>query len=229
MYYYQNDHLGAPYKIIDNTGFVVWSAQFDSFGQAHLDSNNLIVNNLRFPGQYYDDESGLHYNWHRYYDPALGRYISSDPIGLAGGANRYGYAYQSSVIYVDVDGRLAVNVGAAFIGGVLGAYYAAGPNASLASVAQGAFIGTYSAFFVSSSILGRFAFGMATNAAGQMGDCNGFDLSQFAAAGVIGIINPGALAAGGVARGLVNNPTFTNRAIETAAGQIANRAINNGF
>ncbi|MCW8833241.1 MAG: RHS domain-containing protein, partial [Colwellia sp.] len=73
VYYYQNDHLGTPYKIIDNTSFVVWGAQIESFGQAHLNNNNVIVNNLRFLGQYFDEESGLDYNWRRYYDPALGR------------------------------------------------------------------------------------------------------------------------------------------------------------
>jgi RHS repeat-associated protein len=47
--------------------------------------------NIRLPGQYHDAETGLHYNWHRYYDPNTGRYISADPIGIAGGLNLYGY------------------------------------------------------------------------------------------------------------------------------------------
>ena len=57
--------------------------------------------NLRFPGQYYDAESGLHYNWNRYYSPAIGRYISSDPIGVDGGLNTYNYADASPVMYAD--------------------------------------------------------------------------------------------------------------------------------
>lgn len=57
--------------------------------------------NLRFPGQYYDQESGLHYNWNRYYSPRMGRYISSDPIGIEGGLNTYTYALSNPVKYTD--------------------------------------------------------------------------------------------------------------------------------
>lgn len=74
----------------------------------HLDGQRLAkfaVNpgedNLRFPGQYYDAETGLHYNWHRYYDPDTGRYLTPDPIGLAGGINLYSYSYQNPVNYID--------------------------------------------------------------------------------------------------------------------------------
>ena len=224
VYYYQNDQLGTPYKIIDNSGFVVWSAKFDSFGQAHLDDNNQIVNNLRFPGQYFDEESGLHYNWHRYYDPALGRYISSDPIGLAGGANRYGYAYQNPVIYMDVDGQLAVNVGAGFVGALWGVWDARGPNASFSSIATGAFMGFTGAFINPGSLLGKAAWGVATNAAGQIAKGGCFDYSKMAAAGVIGVLNPGSKLPA-----LTDKPTFTSRALETAAGQRTNSFLNGLF
>ncbi len=57
--------------------------------------------NLRFPGQYYDGGTGLHYNYFRYYDPSTGRYVTSDPIGLEGGLNTYGYAYQNPIRWID--------------------------------------------------------------------------------------------------------------------------------
>ena len=61
---------------------------------------------LRFPGQYYDTETNLFYNWNRYYDLQLGRYISSDPIGLDAGYNTYGYVEQNPIRYYDPDGQI---------------------------------------------------------------------------------------------------------------------------
>ncbi|MCW8932070.1 MAG: RHS domain-containing protein, partial [Gammaproteobacteria bacterium] len=90
IYYYHRDHLGTPQRMTDQNQVVVWSADYDAFGQVSL-LVETVENPLRFAGQYYDDESGLHYNYHRYYDPSLGRYITSDPIGLNGGLNTYGY------------------------------------------------------------------------------------------------------------------------------------------
>ena len=57
--------------------------------------------NIRFPGQYFDEETGLHYNRFRYYDPAIGRYVSADPIGQAGGVNVFGYAGNDPVGLID--------------------------------------------------------------------------------------------------------------------------------
>jgi RHS repeat-associated protein len=62
--------------------------------------------NLRFPGQYYDQESTLHYNWNRYYDPRTGRYIASDPIGIDGGLNTYGYVRNNALRWTDEAGLL---------------------------------------------------------------------------------------------------------------------------
>jgi RHS repeat-associated protein len=90
-YWYQNDHLGTPQKMVDGTGRIVWAATYDAFGKATVTTSE-IENNLRFPGQYYDAETGYHYNWHRYYDPGTGRYVTTDPIGLEGGINLRIYA-----------------------------------------------------------------------------------------------------------------------------------------
>ncbi|MFH2048312.1 MAG: RHS repeat-associated core domain-containing protein, partial [bacterium] len=91
IYYFLNDHLGTPQKLINNTGTIVWEAAYLPFGEAQVIIET-ITNNLRFPGQYYDSETGLYYNWNRYYDPSTGRYLTPDPIGLEGGdVNLYSY------------------------------------------------------------------------------------------------------------------------------------------
>src|SRR5574344_1432101 len=64
--------------------------------------------NLRFPGQYYDQETGTHYNFHRDYKPNAGRYVQSDPIGLEGGVNSYNYTYQNPLTYLGTDGWVAI-------------------------------------------------------------------------------------------------------------------------
>ena len=106
------DHLGTPRRLTNETGEIVWKWAGDVFGtdlaQADFDGDGYPVEfNMRFPGQYYDYESGLHYNWNRYYDPQMGRYITSDPIGLEGGINTYGYAMQNPTAYFDYNGLAA--------------------------------------------------------------------------------------------------------------------------
>ncbi|MCP4400815.1 MAG: RHS repeat-associated core domain-containing protein [bacterium] len=71
-----------------------------------------VVNNLRFPGQYFDAETGLHYNWHRYYAPTTGRYLRVDPIRLKGGVNVYSYALQNPLKYKDSNGKFVFTTGA---------------------------------------------------------------------------------------------------------------------
>ena len=99
-YYFLNDHLGTPQQLVKPDGTVVWKAAYLPYGVAQMQLGT-ITNNLRFPGQYFDSETGLHYNWHRFYDPGTGRYISADPIGLAGGMNLYAYVQNDSVNWVD--------------------------------------------------------------------------------------------------------------------------------
>ncbi len=78
VYYYHNDHLGAPQKMTDSSATVVWYGEFLPFGEP-LSITGTITNNLRFPGQYYDEETGLHYNYFRDYEPMIGRYVEADP------------------------------------------------------------------------------------------------------------------------------------------------------
>ncbi|HEB87226.1 MAG TPA: RHS repeat-associated core domain-containing protein, partial [Gammaproteobacteria bacterium] len=93
-------------KLVGTNGAVVWSARYQAFGEAQLDGSYAIENPLRFAGQYYDSETGLHYNYFRYYDPKVGRYLSSDPIGLAGGLNTYTYVENNPLRWSDPTGLI---------------------------------------------------------------------------------------------------------------------------
>ena len=104
-YWYLNDHLGTPQMVVAENGGVVWKAQYQVFGKAEIDGGSTLTNNLRFPGQYFDEETGLHYNWNRYYDPESGRYSQTDPIGLRGGINLYGYTQNNSLNFIDPEGE----------------------------------------------------------------------------------------------------------------------------
>ncbi len=71
------------------------------YGMGGVNTLSSVKSNLRFPGQYFDAETGLHYNWNRYYDPEAGRYLSPDPIGLAGGMNLYAYVQNDPINFID--------------------------------------------------------------------------------------------------------------------------------
>lgn len=85
------NQVGVPQRVEDVEGRVLWQARVDPYGALRVDRSSTIELNLRFPGHYFDAETGLHYNRFRYYSPELGRYLQSDPIGLAGGLNVYAY------------------------------------------------------------------------------------------------------------------------------------------
>jgi RHS repeat-associated protein len=109
VYNLHADHLNTPRVITDSTNKVIWRWDSDPFGatQANEDPDNNGVKftyNLRFPGQYFDKETGLHYNYFRDYDPKIGRYVQSDPIGLEGGLNTYTYALGNPISNFDPDG-----------------------------------------------------------------------------------------------------------------------------
>jgi RHS repeat-associated protein len=145
LYYVHTDHLNTPRRVgrpSDNT--VVWRWDADPFGAAAADQDPdgdsvTFLYGLRLPGQYYDAESGLNYNYYRDgYDPSVGRYTQSDPIGLNGGINTYAYGLNNPVLFIDplgldaamcrallrTAGTIAIGVPAAAcgcaIGGVLG-------------------------------------------------------------------------------------------------------------
>ncbi|TBL75189.1 hypothetical protein EYY94_09335, partial [Obesumbacterium proteus] len=89
---YDCNHLGTPQQLINLNGHIDWSITLDAWGNALSEENpHQLHQPIRMQGQQYDEESGLHYNRHRYYDPTIGRYITQDPIGLDGGLNLYMY------------------------------------------------------------------------------------------------------------------------------------------
>ncbi|WP_227106707.1 RHS repeat-associated core domain-containing protein [Chromobacterium rhizoryzae] len=108
VYYYHTDHLGTPQALTDEQGALALEMDYQAWGQAReiiadAASKAGIRNPFRFQGQYQDQESGLHYNRHRYYDPEIGRFISRDPIGLFGGINTHNYA-SNPIQWVDPKG-----------------------------------------------------------------------------------------------------------------------------
>ena len=86
LHYFHTDQIGTPLELTDSEGQIVWQASYWSWGQLHRQHVDKTEQNLRFQGQYFDEETGLHYNTFRYYEPEIGRFITQDPIGLDGGA-----------------------------------------------------------------------------------------------------------------------------------------------
>ncbi|MCK1794167.1 RHS repeat domain-containing protein, partial [Pseudomonas violetae] len=89
LYYFHTDQIGTPLEMTDRAGQIVWQATYKAWGALEKLAVSEVEQNLRFQGQYFDDETGLHYNTFRYYDPEVGRFITQDPIGLAGSVNLY--------------------------------------------------------------------------------------------------------------------------------------------
>ena len=107
------NHLGAPEAATNAQGNLVWQARYEAFGSAHIakaSSNNAsaltipLTLHLRLPGQYFDAETGLHYNRQRYYDPQAGQYLTPDPLGNPDGPNPYAYVGHNPLGFVDPDG-----------------------------------------------------------------------------------------------------------------------------
>ena len=96
IYYLHGDHLGTPQEAVGEDGGVVWQAAYKAWGRIHRLEKGAISQPFRFQGQYEDEETGLYYNRHRYYDPDTARYLTQDPIGLLGGNNLYAYTPNST-------------------------------------------------------------------------------------------------------------------------------------
>ncbi|EFV8483998.1 RHS repeat family protein, partial [Shigella flexneri] len=91
--YFHTDVNGAPEEMTDSDGKIVWETGYQVWGNTIQEKDHGgVEQNLRYQGQYLDRETGLHYNLHRYYDPDVGRFMVTDPIGLRGGLNLYSYA-----------------------------------------------------------------------------------------------------------------------------------------
>ncbi len=99
-YYFHNDHLGTPQVLTNESQTIAWKAAYTPFGEAVI-SVQTVENPFRFPGQYYDQETGVHYNYFRYYDPTTGRYVTPDPIGLVGGINLFRYTRNNPINFID--------------------------------------------------------------------------------------------------------------------------------
>ena len=111
--YVHSDHLGTPRAITKpTTNQAVWvNENSEPFGNSQPNNNpsgmGAFTYNLRFPGQYADQETGTSYNYYRDYDPATGRYRQSDPIGLEGGNSTFGYANGSPLLFTDPEGLVS--------------------------------------------------------------------------------------------------------------------------
>jgi RHS repeat-associated protein len=108
LYYVHPDHLDRPVAMTNTTAMTLaWQARYDPFGNPVTVTVSPVMN-MRLPGQWFQIEDGLSYNWHRTYDPGIGRYSQADPLGFVDGPNVYAYLKSSPVMKVDADGLMRV-------------------------------------------------------------------------------------------------------------------------
>jgi RHS repeat-associated protein len=171
-HYYHVDHLGTSQRLTNAQGETTWRMVSEAFGKTFVDTTlapattGTTTNNLRFPGQYEDVETGTYYNFMRTYLPMVGRYGESDPIGLGGGLNTYSYVGGNPLMYTDPTGEF-IFVPGAIVGGIVGGVTAA---ATGQSILGGAVSGAIGGAFPGGGILINAAIGAVAGVAGYLAD-----------------------------------------------------------
>ncbi|QIO05888.1 RHS repeat-associated core domain-containing protein [Acinetobacter shaoyimingii] len=170
--FYQCDQIGTPQALSNERGECIWEIALKTWGEtqeinAQNPENPLEQSDIRFQGQYYDEETGLHYNRYRYYEPFSARYLSKDPIGLEGGINSRTYI-ADPIQWVDQLGLTPLNAAGAILGGIaggVGGYTTGGWKGVPIGVGTGAVVGAVNPW--ASNAVGAAAGAGAASIAGQ--------------------------------------------------------------